>query len=363
MSSDDERVMTVLGPVSAAELGPTLTHEHLLVDLNCWWSAPKEATLLGLANAHVDIQNLGILRRNCFLIRENIVLTELDLAVDEILEFRKLGGGTIVEVTLPDIGRDPVALQMAARMSGLNIVSGCGHYVHRAHPATLNDEPIGAIADRLIGELTDGIGTTGVRPGVIGEIGTSDPVHPREEKVLRAAVRAQQATGIAITVHLDAWSRNGNEVLRILEDEGAQLDHVVLGHLDATLGHLDIGFPEAIEYHRALAERGCFIQYDQCGTEIYLPFVSDRSDRAACWLPSDRERAEGVARLFEAGYGKQILISHDVCQKMDLTRYGGFGYGHILRTFVQNLRDYGLGSSEIDQILVENPRRMLVPAS
>jgi phosphotriesterase-related protein len=353
-----EEVTTVLGPVAADALGPTITHEHLLIDMTCYWQRPVEATLRAFAEAPVAIENLGLVRRNPLLNRDNCLLTDVDLATREIVEFAKLGGGTIVDVTLPDIGRDPIALQAAARLSGLNVVCGCGHYVHLAHPPGLDDEPAEAIAERLVRELTEGIGETGVRPGIIGEIGTFDPIHPREEKVLRAAAWASRETGVAVSVHLHPPTRNGHAVLAILEGEGLAPDRIVLGHVDLSLGHLDVTFEEALDYHRSLAEHGCFVEYDTCGNDAYFA----RSGYGpAFWCPSDRERARGIAALFEAGFGDQLLLAQDVCHKYHLVAYGGFGYGHVLRSFVHNLRDAGLGRPEIDRLLVANPRRMLVP--
>ncbi len=358
MPGDDQRVMTVLGPIPAEELGVTLTHEHLLIDVTCYWQAPREATLIAYAEAPVEIGNLGLIRRNPLLCRDNCRLTDLDLAIQEAMEFRKLGGVTIVDVTLPDIGRDPLALQMISRMTGLNIIAGCGHYVHLAHPSTLEGETVESITERLVGELTDGIGQTGVRPGIIGEIGTSDPLHPREDKVLRAAARAQRATGLAITLHVNPATRKGHEVLDILESEGADPSRIVMGHLDVALGHLDIAPDEVIAYHRSLAERGCYLEYDTFGNDMYVP-KSTYFPAFGC--PSDRERVMGIARLVERGFERQILVAQDVCLKHHLISYGGFGYGHILRNIVQMFRDVGLGDPQIHQLLVENPRRMLAP--
>jgi phosphotriesterase-related protein len=353
MADAPPQVMTVLGPVPADELGPTIMHEHVLINMECYWQPPREVSLRTIAEGPVEMTKLGILRRNPLLIRDNVMLTDLDLAIDELREFRMLGGGTIVDVTLADIGRDPRALQIASRMTGLNIVCGCGHYLHLAHPASLAEESIESIAERIVREVRDGIDGTGVRPGVIGEIGTADPLHPDEEKVLRAAARAQSQTGLALTIHLDPSAGKGHEILDIVEGEGADTTKVVLDHLDATID-------ESLAYHRSLAERGAIIEYDAVGSESYWPGLAGGR---SFWLPSDRVRARAVAGLFDAGFGEQVVLSHDVCKKMDLLAYGGFGYAHILRSFVANLRDFGLGEREIVQVTVENPRRVLVPSA
>jgi phosphotriesterase-related protein len=358
----DAQVTTVLGPVAADELGITTTHEHLLVDVrDAYWRLPEDRALQEFALQPVELENLYLLRRNFVSNRDNLVLDDLDLAVAELAKFRELGGSTLVEVSLPDIGRDPLALAEISRRTGVNVVAGCGHYVHLAHPDGLAEEPVEAVAERIERELVEGIDGTGVRAGVIGEIGTSHPLHPDEEKVLRAAARVQARTGIALTVHLHPPSRAALEVVDILDDEGANLERVVLGHADIALGHLDTTREAVLRYHVELARRGCFVEYDTCGfPDAYMPDVGFYNP---FWFPSDRDRAEAIARLFDAGFGDRVLIAQDVCHKFHLTRYGGYGYGHILRSFVTSLRDFGLGDDEIDTLLVRNPRRMLVPAT
>lgn len=356
MSATQQEIMTVLGPIPAEQAGPTLPHEHLLIDITCYWQQPAEMTMRRFAHEPVQLSNLGMIRRNPLANLDNCQLDDLDLAINEIGAFAALGGTTIVEVTPPDIGRDLPALQIAARQSGLNIVAGCGHYVHLAHPPSLAEEPVEAVAERLVTELQEGTGTTKVRPGIIGELGTSDPIRPDEEKVLRAAAIAQQQTGVAITTHLHPASRTGHEVFRILDDAGADPTRIVFGHVDFALGHLDMTVGEAVKYHSSLADYGSYIQYDGVGNEAYFEGAGYGE---SFWCPSDRVRAEAVKRLIDLGYGDRILLSHDVCHKYHLLRYGGFGYGHILRTFVKNLRDFGLEDAVIQRIIVENPRRML----
>jgi phosphotriesterase-related protein len=154
------QVTTVLGPVAADDLGIVLPHEHLVVNTSVYYQAPADEAARELAESPVEITKLGLLRRNLFALRDNLVLTDLELAVSEADEFRRLGGGTIVDLTLPDVGRDPRALQAVSRRTGLNVVMGCGHYVHLAHPPSLRDEPVESIAERLLDELWNGAGDT-----------------------------------------------------------------------------------------------------------------------------------------------------------------------------------------------------------
>jgi phosphotriesterase-related protein len=352
-------VQTVLGPVAASDLGPVLPHEHLFIDLTCYWERQEDEALREAAESEISLGRLGLLRARPFLSRENCSLDEFDVALDEAAQFRSLGGGTIVDVTPPDIGRNPAALAELARGSGLNVVAGCGHYVYIAHPPSLASEPVEAVTERLVRELTDGIGETGIRPGIIGEIGTSPELHPDEKKALRAAARAQQAVDVAITLHLHPTGRTGHEVLDVLESEGANLARVVAGHLDNGLGRSGEEFEEEVRYHRSLADRGCFIQYDTCGNDAYYP--------ASCyapayWLPSDRERVAAIVTLLDDRYEDRLLLSQDVCKKTQLTRYGGLGYAHLLRTFGFHLAEAGVPERVVDVLLRENPARMLTGA-
>src|SRR5262245_29724137 len=176
-------INSVLGPIPATELGVTLVHEHLLVNLSAQQAAvPRETQLRALADAEVKLSNLYLVRRAPMLVRDNVLVLDIDVAVAEAQQFRDLGGVTVVDVTISDIGRDPAALQVIARRTGLNVITACGHYTHLTHPPEIEETTVESLAERYIDEITNGIGRTRIKPGVIGEIGTSDPIHPREEK-------------------------------------------------------------------------------------------------------------------------------------------------------------------------------------
>jgi phosphotriesterase-related protein len=365
LTSLGSSVITVAGPISPDKLGITLTHEHCLIDLRPYWRVPEEEARRKSAEAAVEITTIGQSRRNPLGNRDNLLLSDAELATKELLEFRSLGGSSVVDLTLSDIGRDAMALQALAHATGLNIIAGCGHYIQISHPQELAGESIDSIEVRLLREVQRGIGETDIRAGVLGEIGTSCPIHKDEEKVLRAAGRVHKKTGVAIAVHLspapqlNQWM--GPAVLDILESEGVSPARVLLCHLDNMLAPGE-DFLSAVNLHRDLAKRGCFIGYDGCGKEHYFPSGS-RAAFPSFWCPQDRERAKAASVLCEDGFDGQLLLSHDVCFKIELIRYGGFGYGHILRTFRSNLLDYGLGTEEIDKIMTENPRRWLTPGT
>src|SRR2546423_2169967 len=170
-------VMSVLGPVAGDQLGVTLRHEHLLIDVSYRWQPPTEVTLRALAEQPVTLANLGFLRRNIGAVKANFRLDDVDVAAAEALAFKREGGGTIVDVSPPGIGRDPRALRAIAAQSGINVVTCTGYYLARSHPAAVAGASIDALAEEMIAEIRNGIDDSGIRPGIIGEIGLGEPMY------------------------------------------------------------------------------------------------------------------------------------------------------------------------------------------
>jgi phosphotriesterase-related protein len=354
-------IQGVDGPIAADRLGVALPHEHVFVDLRSYWAAPTETHPRPHADVPVTIEQIGAIRRDPIGSLDNLVLDDMDVAVAELREYKALGGDTLVELSLVDIGRDVERLREAARLSGVQIIAGCGHYVALAHPPHVAQATIEELTEQIVRELEVGVDDTGIRAGVIGEIGTTVPIHPDEDKVLRAAARAHVRTGAPIDIHLSPpptgdWF-NAHDVLDVLEEEGADLRRVLLSHLDNCPGpgeELD----RALDYHRDIAKRGCFLGYDGVGKEHYIPAGSE-ANYGNFFIPSDQIRAKAIGRLVEDGLLDQVLLSQDVCFKIETKRYGGFGYGHILRTFTQNLADYGVEREQVRHMMVANMRRWL----
>jgi phosphotriesterase-related protein len=352
-------VETVLGPVAADDLGPTLVHEHLAMDLWPWFDAPPaDASPAERAIADLVVTDdplvMASVRANPFAVRDNLVLDDTALAVAELARFAAAGGRTIVDLTLDEIGRGPGSLRDIALRTGLNIVMGCGHYVGRAHPPELAAKPDEALRDEIVRDLTDGVAVRDaagrptaehVRAGVIGEIGTSDPIEPREERVLRAACAAQRETGRTLVVHLDPWGRAGHAVLDACDAAGVDLDRVVLAHLDPSL-------PDHA-YHRSLAARGAWISYDIWG---------DEDAYGGRGMPTDDLRIAGVLIAHLDGWEDRLLVSQDVCLKSQLHAFGGPGYDHLLVAIAPRLEAAGLDRLEVEALLVDNPRRALTGA-
>ncbi|MCB1499259.1 MAG: phosphotriesterase-related protein [Bauldia sp.] len=336
--------MTVLGPIPVEAMGVTLMHEHLLLDASSWWKRPCCAADIGMAERPIDVSMIGDLRMNPFLNRDNCQLVDAEVAIDELTRFVELGGNTVVDPTNLGIGRDPGALQKISRRTGLHVVMGAGFYLEPSHPdyvRAMSVEDIARVIARDCGGVADDMPI--VAAGIIGEIGVSKDFTAAEEKVLRGAARASRQSGVPLSIHLPGWERHGHRVLDVIAEEGGDLRHTILCHMNPSLGDP--------AYQRSIADRGAFLEYDMIGMDF---FYADQQAQS----PSDEENAAALARLIADGYANSILISQDVFLKMMLTRHGGFGYGYILKHFVPRLHRHGVDRATVDRILVDNPRRV-----
>ncbi len=305
--------MTVRGPVAATEIGFTLPHEHTRCVL---WHIPNRW----------DYREL---------------VGDEDRIVSELEPFREAGGSCLVDVTLDAIGRDPERLRRLSERSGVHIVMGSGWYREAYYPPEdrIDRRTVDDLADVLMQEAREGVLGTGIRPGIIGEIGTDKPwVSALEERVFRAAARASRETGLAVTTHA-ANSNVGVAQLRVLEDAGADPTRVIVGHTDSH---------PRLDYYLALIERGANIQFDFLGM-TYTPLERHGEPRLIALL----------LELLGRGHVDRILFSQDVCHDSQLQSYGGNGYTYLQDAFLPRLREVGVADGAIEQMTVLNPRRLL----
>ena len=306
-------IQTVLGPIDPGSLGWTLPHEHTQIAL---WQIPGRWDYWQLT-------------------RDELVI------FDELRQFREAGGRGLVDLTLSGVGRDPAWLAGLGRSSGLHLVMGCGWYRGAYYPAEalIDRRSVDSLADELVRETTEGAGDSGVRPGIIGEIGTDKPwISPAEERVHRAVARTARRTGLAISTHA-VMSPVGLEQLRLFEDEGADPTRVVIGHADS--------YP-VLDHYLAILGRGASVEFDFLGMS-FTPQERHGEGRVV----------ELVCDLLGRGHVERILLSQDVCHDSQLTRYEGNGYVHLAQTFLPRLRAAGVSEAEIETMTVANPRRLL----
>ncbi|MBM3944629.1 MAG: phosphotriesterase-related protein [SAR202 cluster bacterium] len=257
-SPQSGKVQTVLGPIDPNTLGITLTHEHVMCDCGCYFKAPEEASSRALIDAPVTMDRLGVIPSFWWANHDNQKLWDEKLAVQELSAFKYAGGGSLVDVSNVGLARDPLALTRISRATGLNIIMGASHYVPPSYPADMDSRTEDQIAERIIRDITVGVGDTGVKSGLIGEVGNMWPPIANEKKVLRASARAQRETGAPILIHPGFHMDSPNLILDILDKGGADISRVVMGHLDLLPSRDVIS---------DLIKAGCFMEYDVFGME------------------------------------------------------------------------------------------------
>jgi phosphotriesterase-related protein len=354
ISPNAGKVQTVLGLIDPEDLGITLCHEHLMLDMSGKFVEPTSASEKALAYEPVRMENLHWLHYHMANNRDNLRMLDEGLATKEALRYKYAGGKSIVDVTSIGLARDPRGLQRIARATDLNIIMGSSYYIDPSRPPELAGKSEEEIAEEITQEFAVGIGNTGVRPGLIGEIGCFHPLTESDRKVLRASARAQQHTGAPLTIHPGyAHGDSPFEIMEVIGEAGADLTRTVIWHMSLMFS-LDV---KAI---CRIAKAGCYISYDnfgrargvfggfgQLGTPDFAP------------VPHDGWWVDQIMQLIDQGYLNQILISHDICHKVRLHHYGGSGYDHILLYVLPLMRAKGMSEEHIHTLLVENPKRML----
>jgi phosphotriesterase-related protein len=337
-------IRTILGDIAPKDAGVVLTHEHIRYayqgcefDHNNVWDLDTVADEVGRA-AHTMVTDYGI--------------------------------KTIVDLTPPDIGRHPELLAEVSRRSGAHVVATTGFYAERMGIGFYwRRKSIDYIAEMMVRDLTEGMvhdnrltpykaGVIKVATGGMGPDPTPAEAGGRrigsvEERVIRAAGRAQKRTGAAIGTHtqpIDYHVTNpGIELIDLLEEEGADPGKVMMGH---------VFIKPDFEQLRALCRRGVILQIDHIG----IPWMHDSADDL------DEEMAVLICRLCDGGYLDNLVFSYDrffshgrgpITEEepdQDNTRVP---LGYLFDSFAPRLAKKGFGKPELDRVLVDNPRRIL----
>ena len=339
---DQGKVITVNGPIEPEQVGITLMHEHLLFTCLMWFLEEQHRGLGSDAYMPVTARTAALLREFPYHNRDNLINTDWYLTAMEVRRFKMALGRTVVDSSDLGLGRDVWGLRKIADDVGVNIISGTGYYVHHAQPWYVESMTDHELAEGMIRDIAEGADGTEIRCGLIGEIGTSDPVAPAEWKALRAAAITHHATGAAIQIHALHEQRLMPDILDLLIHEmGVHPTRVIAGHMDLTTGDRS--------YMKRVAEYGTFFELDgfghPCPTEgVYV---------------SDLDRVGAVEWMISEGHEDQLLFSHDIGLKARLSGFGGPGYDHIMNVIIPTLSRDGVARDAIDKILIDNPRRVL----
>ena len=260
--------------------------------------------------------------------------------------YKQYGGGSLVDATSIGIARDPIGLVRISQAIGVNIIMGASYYVAPAHPPYMSSRTEDELAEQIVRDVMEGVDGTDTRSGVIGEIGCSWPLADSERKVLRASAMAQRLTSAPLSIHPGRDETAPLEIIKLLTEAGADLTHTIMCHLDRTVFLRDT--------LKTIAESGCYMEWDLFGREnSYYP-LNPKVD-----MPSDAKRMDDIAWIASEGYGRKVLVAHDICAKHRLEKYGGHGYYYILGHIVPRMRERGFSREAIDNILIDNPRDAL----
>jgi phosphotriesterase-related protein len=330
-------VQTVNGIIPINDLGITLPHEHLIMDFSCAWVQDpqnKYSTKQQFNNSLVSRA-----KENPQIIKSNLILD--GRMEEEVQYFTQSGGRSIVELTSEGLFPNPGRLKEIASNCNVNIIAGCGFYRHIAQDSDILNLKSDRITEYILNCFYKGIRGTSIRAGVIGEVGTTFPLHPFEYESLIGSAQAQQILGAALYIHPDIYKYCHLEILDIVEGAGADLRKTVMCHVDQLLD---------TTWHAKIAQRGVYLGFDTFGSEFMYDGIKE---------PRDLQRVDCLVNLLDLGLVNQILLSHDMCYKIEWHRYGGYGYDHVLTNIVPILKGRGVSDREIVTMMIDNPARLL----
>ena len=313
-------VNTVTGPISSAELGNTLVHEHIFV--------------LGeeFRQNYQDDWN------------EEKMIAD---AVGDLNELKSLGIDTIFDPTVLGLGRYIPRTQKIAAQTELNIVVATGVYTYNDIPFQFHYSGPGLLFDvdeplvtYFVRDITKGIADTGVQAAFLKCAIEEQGLTPGVERVMRAVGQASSQTGAPITVHTNPHTQSGLVAQRVLAEEGADLTKVVIGHS---------GDSTDLDYLMKVADAGSILGMDRFGLDVLLPF---------------EDRINTIVELAKRGYADRMALAHDAscfidwfdpeAKKQVVPKWN---FRHISEDVLPALRERGVTDEQITTMLVDVPRR------
>lgn len=340
-------VISVNGVIEADDLGVTAAHEHIFCDYSNDYVEPPERVKTFMREQGISLEQPITLKSYGLLMREplwsiyNQILDDYDDAKEELAILKKAGVKTVLDPTNIGVGRNPAGLRRLSQELGMNFITATGYYRNKFHPAEVESMTVDEIEERIFQEVMVGIEGSNIRAGLIGELGTTgNTIYPRENKVLIAGARVNQRTNVPIMVHTEGREETVTAVLKILKENGANLEKVNICHVNGA------------SYWQDILETGASIGMDCFGSTFNV-------DSEVVMLETDMQRIKDLKRVLDAGYGHKVILGNDVCMKMRLHKYGGWGYDHIITNLVPYMKKTGITDEQLHLLFFESPKTFL----
>jgi phosphotriesterase-related protein len=311
-------INTTAGPVDDADLGLTLIHEHMRVR--------SEAVSFQFPHLYDEVH-------------------EHARAVEWVSQAMERGVKTICDPTVMEAGRDIRFQSRIAEETGIQLVASTGIYTYHYLAPHFQNRDEDYMADLFVRDIEVGIQNTETKAGFLKCCTDHQGLTPDVEKVLRATARASNRTGRPIMTHSHPQSGQGIEQMKIFEDEGVDPARVLIGHTGDT---------DSLDYIEELLSHGPFIGMDRYGLDIILP---------------TDQRNSTVVELVKRGYADRMMLSQDACCTIDwfpaelvAQMAPNWHMSYVLDEIVPALRQEGVTDEQVDQMMVEAPRRWLAGA-
>ena len=360
-------IMTVLGPIPPEDLGFASMHEHILLDASAM--RHRAIAMLGenpdapvAADDRVSIENIGYHRHDITLTWDNLIMDDEALLTGEIADFKASGGSAMAEMSPTGLRNNVSGLKSISEKTGVHIITSTGLYAEYTWPERFAAMSIEDYTGFMLKEFDEGIDGTGIKPGHIKFAVEDNDVTPQDEKMLRAAARVSNGTGMSGTFHSGIlFTEEGvRRMIKILLDEGIAPDRALLCHMQMFLQPMNMETlvldPDScrpnMDMLKEILDKGLNICFDCFGHNWDL-------EALGLFPCTDLHRIAGIVELVKAGYAAQIVVGTDLFVKIHTRRYGGESYSRLTNFVKPTLEKLGVSEKDVRLITEENPARIL----
>lgn len=361
------KAVTVLGEIDSKNLKITDMHEHTLADFSNYNQVYKNSF------APIDDKFLSISQENMYYLRKGYFylssdcmhLDSVELLEKEIEFFKNSGGSTILDVSPTGVRGSVKDIAKISKSTGVNIIVSTGLYADKFWPACCQNKSVEQLVSFMKGEIENGIDGTDIKAGLVKIACNS--FNENEQKSLKAGAITAADTGYSFCLHTGGWTEvylgieDTKKMLSEVFKQGVKPERVLACHMDMFIKECLLSNLIKDRQNSSNINLDSLKEILDTGTNIVFDFfgISANCESVGFVELSDYERISAILELFQAGYSKQILFGSDVYVKIFYRHFGGNGYTRILDYVVPTLKEYGAKEEDIQNVLVNNPIRLL----